>query len=330
MALARVTSGEREVAPARRAISRATVAMDTVVSATVVVPGEDVAGEDSAGGQSGQIQGALERALAWFGVVEGVCSRFDAQSELRRVCATSGRAVPASTLLLELVRFGLRLARLTGGAFDPAVGGALAQRGFDRHYVTGERVAAPEGWQGATYRDVRAGARGTITLRRPLLLDLNALAKGLAIDLAARELSQFADVCIEAGGDLYLRGRNEDGSPWRVGIQHPVEEDLVVHALTPGDGAVCTSGGYERRAPAGEGHHLVDARTGRAVESLASVTVMAPTALVADGLATAAFLLGPRRGARLLEAEGVEGVFVLPSLAVRATRGLRAAGGAGG
>jgi len=296
--------------PARPAAVAAAVAMDTLVSIEVV--GAAAAGP------------AVARALGWFGRVEDVCSRFDPGSELRRLCARVGEPVPASPVLFEAVRFALALAARTRGAFDPTVGAALAARGFDRHYATGERfpVAAPAG--AATYRDVRLdAARRTITLRRPLVLDLGAVAKGLAIDLAARELGAFDGFCVDAGGDLLVAGRTAQGRPWRVGVRHPRDGRALACALDVGAGAVCTSGDYERRTPDGAQHHLLDPRTGASAGALASATVIAPTAMAADGLATAAFVLGPERGLRLLHREGVEGVLIDPTGGQRLTDGLR-------
>jgi thiamine biosynthesis lipoprotein len=263
---------------------------------------------------------ALNRALGWFSLVESVCSRFDPASELRQVVARVGEPVPVSPLLFEAVQFALALADLTRGAFDPTVGAAMESAGFDRHYVTDQRTAAAPGGA-ATYRDVDLDPhRRTIALRRPLVLDLGAVAKGLAIDLAARELAPFGDFCLEAGGDLFAGGRNERGQRWRVGVQDPRDPDAIVRVLDLADQAACTSGDYERRAAGG--HHLLDPRSGRSVEGLASVTVVATTAMAADGLATAAFVLGPAAGLRLLEEQGVEGLFVTADARAVATPGL--------
>jgi len=90
------------------------------------------------------------------------------------------------------------------------------------------------------------------------------------------------------------------------------------------DTAVCTSGDYERVGPGADaGHHVLDPRTGRSPGALASVTVVAPSAMVADALATAAFVLGPVEGLRLLERSGVDGLMVSPTLERFATRGMR-------
>ena len=117
--------------------------------------------------------------------------------------------------------------------------------------------------------------------------------KGLAVDAAARELQPFGDFAIDAGGDLYLGGRNPDGGPWSVGIRHPRHDGQLIDSLRVSDKAVCTSGDYERGRT-----HILDPRTGAAAVRVASVTVVAPTAMLADALATAAFVLGPGEASR--------------------------------
>jgi thiamine biosynthesis lipoprotein len=91
--------------------------------------------------------------------------------------------------------------------------------------------------------------------------------------------------------------------------------------------AVCTSGDYERRVPGDSpdldrdaDHHIIDARTGVTATAVASATAIAPLAMVADGLATAAFVLGPARGIELLERHGVNGIILTPSLERFVTR----------
>jgi thiamine biosynthesis lipoprotein len=268
----------------------------------------------------------VERAAAWFEDVEAACSRFEPESELRRLCNAPGRRVVASALLYPVVDYALRVAEASGGAFDPTVGGRMESLGFDRSWRTGRSSPSALGHPASSvcYRDVLLDpAQRTIELTRPLLLDLGAVAKGFAVDMAVRELHPLEDFLIDAGGDVYVRGRNEHGRLWSVGIRHPRSEREVVETLSLTDGAVCTSGDYQRRASA-DVHHILDPGTGASASSVASVTVVAPSAMAADALATAALVLGPARGAELLEREGVEGLFITPHLTRVATRGWEA------
>jgi len=305
---------------------RTEVLMGTLVTIHVVRPRAD---------------DAIERAFGWFREIERRCSRFDHQSELMQLTMSIGEAVTASPILFEAVRFAVSVAEETGGAFDPTVGHRMEARGFNREDRTGRTVRTPVAVEGdISYRDVEVdGERRTIRLRRPLLLDLGAVAKGLAVDAAARELQPFTDFAIDAGGDLYLGGLNRQGEPWSVGIRHPRIDRELIDSVRVSDKAVCTSGDYERvvvqtrhdgrvesdrarRATAGSEHHILDPRTGASPSGVASVTVVGPNALLADALATAAFVLGPAEGLRLLERHGVEGLIVTPALERVETSGL--------
>lgn len=264
---------------------------------------------------------AVVRAFGWFREIEERCTRFDPRSELMQLTTRIGAPVQASAILYETVQFALMVAEESGGAFDPTVGHALETRGFNREHRSGATIrTAIAKQEDVSYRDVELDPdRRTITLRRPLVLDLGAAAKGLAVDTAARELKPFADFAIDAGGDLYLGGRNVKGEPWTVGIRHPRIEGQLIDSLCVSDQAVCTSGTYER------GEHIADPRTGGTPSLVASATVVAPTAMLADALATAVFVLGPAEGLELLNRLGLDGLIVTPELERYETPGLRRA-----
>jgi thiamine biosynthesis lipoprotein len=275
---------------------RTAAAMDTVVSIQVDAP-----------------EAVVTRAIEWFHQVEMVCSRFDQASELRQLPV--GVPTRASAILFEAVRFALLVADETDGAFDPTLGSRMTARGYNRHYITGTAIDAP-GSDDASFRDVVLDAdHQTILLRRPLTLDLGAVAKGLAVDAAARELQPFRDFCIDAGGDIYCGGRNPAGNPWSVGIRHPRRREEIVDRFQVSDCAVCTSGDYER------GAHIIDPRDDAAARRVASATVIAPNAMLADALATAAFVLGHELGVALLDRMGVQGLLITPALDEFRTKG---------
>ena len=199
---------------------RTEAVMGTIVTIHVV---PDEAGVDT----------SIDRAFGWFHEIEERCTRFDARSELMQLTAQAGVAVPASPILYEAVRFALLVAEETGGAFDPTVGHRMEARGFNREHRTGALVrSAITADDDVSFQDVQLDPdRNTITLLRPLTLDLGAVAKGLAVDLAARELEPFKNFAIDAGGDLYLGGLNPEGAPWSVGIRHPRNSEELIDTL---------------------------------------------------------------------------------------------------
>lgn len=301
---------DHDVTAARRH-SQVRVFMDTAVSVNVWARVGDT-----------EVEAAIDRAFTWFGAIEGTCSRFDLRSELARLSATVGRPAQVSALLFEPLRFALAVAEATGGAFDPTVGDSMAQRGFTRNYRTGEDVARSASCEDTCYRDVVLDeSRHEVTLVRPLTLDLGGVAKGMALDLAGQELSGFQHYVIDAGGDLLFGGGDPAGGRWCVDIRHPRDPDAIVRTLRVRDTAVCTSGAYQRPRPDGpSGHHLLDPRTRDSAMRVLSATVIAQRAIVADAMATAAFVMGP--DARpLLEAQGLDACFVLPSFEIVETCG---------
>lgn len=119
-------------------------------------------------------------------------------------------------------------------------------------------------------------------------LDPSGFVKGWAVDAASEILLRggSTDHCVNAGGDVRMRGEPEPGRLWHVGIAHPLVRDAFCALLSVGDGAVATSGTAER------GAHVFDPYTGRAALDLASVTVLGPDLATADAYATAAFARG--------------------------------------
>ena len=293
--------------------SRRFTAMGTVVEIRVVAEGSSRLAKRS-------VEHSVDAAAAWFDRVEQDCSRFDPSSELRRLCLTVNRVVKVSPLLYSAIHFALAVAAETDGAFDPTVGARMESLGFDRNYRTGDGGRST-GDSDVTWRDVSLDdATQTVVLHRPLTLDLGAVAKGLAIDLAARELSPLKNFAVDAGGDIFLGGLNDEGAPWTVAIRNPRGGVDAIDTLRVSNAAVCTSGDYERRSPSGE-HHLVDPRKGESTTGIASVTAIGESAMVADALGTAAFVLGAIEGMALLERHGLDGLIVDDELRITTSGG---------
>ena len=164
--------------------------------------------------------------------------------------------------------------------------------------------------------------------RKGVRVHLGGIGKGFAVDRAVEILRDLGltDVMVQAGGDLFASGLRE-GRAWRLGIADPRDPAGIFASLDVSDAAFSTSGDYERYfiADGVRYHHIIDARTGEPARGCRSVTVLAPTALTADWMSTAVFILGPAEGMALVErTPGAEAVIVTAENRVLVSTGLRA------
>ena len=256
----------------------------------------------------------MERAYAEVARVDSLMGHYREESALRRLQARASEVeVRASDALLAVLARAQHFAIVTGGAFDCTVGALTGLWGFP------DAVAPPAAMQidsvlalvGHKGLEV---AESSFRITRPgLQLDLGAAAKGYAVDqmVAAMEEVGVMAGLIEAGGDIRYWGAKPDGSPWLFGVQHPRDPERYIEVEDLGLVAIATSGDYEQYFE-WEGdryHHLLDPRTGYPARRCISATVWAGTALDADILSTAVFVLGPERGLELVE--GLAGVEAL-------------------
>jgi thiamine biosynthesis lipoprotein len=249
-----------------------------------------------------------------FAESENRFSRFRADSELSRLNAANGPTM-VSPELFDVLQSARRYFELTDGLFDPTVGSALIALGYDRSFSPGaldrRSIAAPG--PACSFAEVVLH-EATRTVHKPphIQLDLGGFAKGRTADVAAELLPCLG--AVDAGGDAVLRNGGSSGTGWIVDIEDPRNPGRTLLSLTVRDHAVATSGANRRRWTVGGEvvHHLIDPRTRKpAALDLAQVTVVAPTAELAEVLAKTAFLLGARDGARFLESiHGVAAVFV--------------------
>ena len=162
-------------------------------------------------------------------------------------------------------------------------------------------------------------------------LDLGAVGKGIACDVAQNYLKQQKEVSgavIAVGGSILLYGSKADGTNWNVAVQNPRGKDgeaMGVLSLS-GTTNVSTSGDYEKyfMQDGKRYHHILDPSTGYPADSgLISVTIVSDSGLLSDGLSTACFVLGKEKGEKLLETYGAEGVFIDQNKKVTVTKGLK-------
>jgi len=247
-------------------------------------------------------------------------SLYGPASEIVKINEAAGEApVKVSHELLDLIEKALALSRMTGGAFDATVGSVEVVWG-DIQREGGGRLPGEEAVRDALdrvgYERVRVDRKmRTVFLEKEgMRLDLGGIAKGYIVDQAMAGLNGrgLRDVLINAGGDIRASGTAE--SPrWRIGVRDPFEKGRLLGFFSLQQGAVVTSGTYERYFEE-EGRrfaHILDPATGRPIEGLLSATVIADESFIADGLATAIMVKGRQEGIAMLgEFPGARGVFV--------------------
>ena len=140
-------------------------------------------------------------------------------------------------------------------------------------------------------------------------LDFGGVVKEYAADAAAIIAGKtgIRHGLVNLGGDIRIVGPQPDGRPWPIGIVHPLKTDSAIATVSLMEGALTTSGGYERFVEIGGKRysHLIDPRTGWPVEGLLSVSVAAGQAVVAGSIASIALLQRPDAGLGWLERCGV-------------------------
>ncbi|MGE5629876.1 MAG: FAD:protein FMN transferase [Caulobacteraceae bacterium] len=165
--------------------------------------------------------------------------------------------------------------------------------------------------------------------RKGQSIDLGGIGKGFAGDKFLEVFRKYgiSSAYTNIGGNVVALGAKPDGSPWRVGIQHPRQENSLIGLVSVSDKAVVTSGDYQRYFIGNNGkryHHILDPFKGYPAESeLVSVTVVADNSMAADALSTTLFVAGKKIGLKLLRRfAGAEAILVDTDMQLHITSGL--------
>ena len=228
------------------------------------------------------------------------------------------RALPPH--LGAVLRFGEQLNKDTGGAFDLSVKPLVNLWGFGvaepRTTIPTEvEIAAARARLGSDMIELSADGK-RVRRRTDVTIDVDAIAPGYAADIVSELLRKrgLPDHLVDIGGELKAAGHRPDGGNWRIGVEEPeLSRGKVARIINLTNIGVATSGDYRDYVEIGGRRysHTIDPTTGWPVaHDLASVTVLAPTALAADGYATTLMVLGPKAGMAWADARGLA-VFML-------------------
>jgi FAD:protein FMN transferase len=277
---------------------------------------------------------AFEAVFTEFDRLEGLLSNWRDGSDIQQLNAAAGKhPVPVGTELRNILQTARQVSEWTSGKFDVTFGVMSGLWKFDYQNQDGsipERSEVIRRRNLIDYRDLLVDERaGTAFLKREgMAANLGGIGKGYAVDRARDMLRErgFRDFMIQFGGDLYAAGRSGDHA-WKLGIQDPRgPANRIFATVDVSDSTFSTSGDYARFfiKDGRRYHHILDPATGEPAQGCRSVTVMASSATVADGLSTGVFILGPEAGMALIERlPDVEGVIVSAKNEVLVSSGLK-------
>lgn len=260
---------------------------------------------DAPPGSAEAIEAVLSRVIAQM-------SNWEAASDISRFNATPlGQWTTLPDDMARVLRAGLDVARLSGGAFDPAVGRMVARWGFGPGGVTGLSTTPhhPSPWTAIELDDRRARRTADVTL------DFSGIAKGFAVDAVAAALHDLGarHFLMEIGGELRGQGVKPDLQPWWVDVEAPPHLSLPTLRVALCGLSVATSGDYRRFREEGgiRLSHSIDPATGAPIaNAVASVTVLHESAMLADAWATAITVLGADRGMTLATRHGLAAMLI--------------------
>ena len=301
-------------------VKRGQMHMGTLVFLTAVALDEKVAHD------------AVREGFAEIHRLEEILSTWISDSELSRVNAAAGQQpIRVSSETIEVLEQAFAVAQMTDGGFNVAIGPAVDVWNIGREgpLPTQRELDAVRPLLDLSNLHIHKDAATVYLARAGMRVDVGGIAKGYAADLAARvmrEAGASAGV-VAISGDIKTFGRLPDGQRFVFGIQHPRNETgMTIGQLALEDAAISTAGDYQRYVMK-DGvryHHILDPHTLRPSRLAQSVTIVAGTGVLADGLDTGIFVMGPAKGMALIERlPGVEGVIVGADGTVSVSSGLR-------
>lgn len=268
--------------------------------------------------EAAQTNDDLDAAFVRVTDIDQRMSLYKPDSELVALNAQAGtNDIPLSEPLYDVLSASAFYDELTQGAFDITVQPLVDLWGFYRV----RDASVPPQREIAKALQIVGMDRLALDSETPLAalesgtsVDLGAIAKGYAVDVIVEDLQQrgVSAALVNLGGMVRVFGQPSGKRLWTIGVRHPRENRLIGEIRLTG-GAVATSGDYDRyfEVDGKRYSHIIDPRTGQPAQELPALTVVAPTALAADALSTAAFVLGPDKGMTLLRrCSNVEGLVV--------------------
>ena len=241
--------------------------------------------------------------------IEKLISSWDPNSQTSEINKNAGvKPVKVDAELFNLIQRGIGISTLTDGAFDISYASMDNIWRFDGSMTKmPEEATIKASVSKVGYQNILLNKKDhTVFLKlKGMKIGFGAIGKGYAADKAKELLISRGVVAgiINASGDMNTWGKQPNGDSWQVAITNPMNKNKVFALLPLDNGAVVTSGNYEKYVTFNNTRytHIIDPRSGYPATGIVSVTVFAPKAELADALATSVFVMGKEVGLNRIE-----------------------------
>jgi FAD:protein FMN transferase len=260
---------------------------------------------------------AIEKVKNIFQKNEKIFSRFRDDSELSFLNANIDQEVVISKEMSEVLELCLKFNKLSGGYFDPRIIGNLEKIGYDKDFKTNnpsseaEKEVAFEKISGSFADDIVLDPiKRSVRIKKRI--DTTGIAKGYTVDEAAQYLLSegFKNFIVDAGGDMYAAGFNDEGVPWRVAIEGIEEKKLMLKMTGAG---LATSGIDRKRWTIGDKkfHHLINPKDPENFSyDIKTVSIVEEKTVEADGRAKVLVLMGKVKGLAFANQNNIKALFL--------------------
>ncbi|MDO8240654.1 MAG: FAD:protein FMN transferase [Candidatus Moranbacteria bacterium] len=282
-------------------------AMGTDISVEIVVSQE----------QEKQAHEALQRVKEIFAENEKIFSRFDDGSELSKINASLNKEIAVSDKMFEVLELCVKFNTISDGYFDPRVIGVLEKIGYDKDFKSNDlntkeaKEIEAEKFEADLLEDLILDAeRKTVLIHKRI--DTTGIAKGYTVDEVAQYLKKegWENFVVDAGGDMFAQGLNEDSKNWTIGVEGAPDDKVVLKLQQEG---IATSGISRKRWTIGDKkvHHLINPKDPENFSyDIKTVTVIDIKTVEADGRAKTLVLMGKEKGLEFANKNNIKALFL--------------------
>ena len=280
-------------------------ALGTIIEITIIDEKPDVHREKK-----------INEALSEAQRIEKEFSRFIPNNQLYNLNNSLDTWSSVSEELFFLIKKSEEIKEKTHGAFDIQVKQILDNLGYNSaddkpqdSVIPAKAGIHPPSKKGKEEESHSLNIKDPNQILSPSPIDLGGIGKGYAVDKMREVLKEFKNICINAGGDIFIQGNNTDDSPWKIAFEHPTDASMAIGEVQSSFGFFASSNA-QRRKWGDNKHHLINPQTKEPADNMLSVYTQGKSAIEVDAYSTALFVMGFEEAQKAIDTLPVETMII--------------------